>query len=277
MSRTETHTPTRPRRRLSLPLAIAATILLLSVGATSATATSSIEGIWSFNGGQIAVQPAGSGKLVGIVVSPTTFATCTHPVGQEIWTGMTLQSNGSYQGFHQWYFETSACALNPTPGPTAWRVQEEANGSRYLRVCLSAPGGPQPSIPPGSMGTGANYGCQNSALTAPLAKSEVGTFKQVVKLPSARKCLSGRKFQIHVRDTKYDPFKSVIVTLKGHKLKVAHRGSTYTTTVNLKGLTHGAFTIKIKATTVRGHRVSGSRTYHTCAKKHKKSKPKKLR
>jgi hypothetical protein len=276
MPRTQPHTPTRPRRRLSLPLAIAATILLLAFGASAAAATSNIEGIWSFNGGQIAIQPAGNGTLVGIVVSPTKFATCTHPVGQEIWKGMTLQPDGSYQGSHQWYFETSACDPNPNPGPTAWRVGEEANGSRFLRVCLSAPGGTQPTIPVGSMGTGATYGCQNSALTAPLGKSEVGSFKEVVKLPSASKCLSGRKFQIHVRDTKYDPFKSVIITLKGHKLKVVHHGSTYTATVNLKGLNHGAFTIKIKATTVRGHHVSGSRTYHTCAKAPKKSKPKKL-
>jgi hypothetical protein len=276
MSRTEPHTPTRPRRRTSLLLAIAATVLLLTVGASAATATSTIEGVWSFNGGQIAVQPASNGKLVGIVVSPITFATCVHPVGQEVWTGITPQPDGSYQGFHQWYFETQSCSLNPTLGPTAWRVQEEPDGSRLLRVCLSEPGGPQPTIPAGGTGTGENYGCQKSALTAPLASSGVGTFKQVVKLPSAGKCLSGRKFQIHVRDTKYDPFKSVIVTLKGHRLRVAHRGSTYTATVNLKGLTHGAFTIKIKATTVRGHHVSGSRTYHTCLKSPKKSKPKKL-
>jgi hypothetical protein len=276
MPRTETHTPTRPRRRLSLPLAITATTILLAVGASAAAATSNIEGIWSFNGGQIAIQPEGNGKFEGVVVSPTTFATCTHPDGQKIWKEITLQPDGSYQGFHQWYFEGEPCEINTTPGPTAWRVEEEANGSRYLRVCLSTPGGPQPTIPVGSQGAGASYGCINSSLTAPLAASGVGSFKEVVKLPSASKCLSGRKFQIHVRDTKYDPFKSVIVTLKGHKLKVVHRGSTYTATVNLKGLTHGAFTIKIKATTVRGHRVSGSRTYHTCAQAPKKSKPKKL-
>ncbi len=273
MLRTQSHTSTRPRRRSSL-IAITATALLLIAG--SASAASNIEGVWSFNGGQIAIQQAGSGQFVGIVVSPTKFATCTHEVGQEIWTKITAQSDGSFQGFHRWFFETPACEPNPTPGPTAWRVVEEPDGSRYLRVCLSTPGGPQPTIPTGSQGVGASYGCISSSLTAPLAKSQVGTFKQVVTLPSAKKCLSGRKFQIHVRDAKYDPFKSVVVMLKGHKLKVAHRGSTYTATVNLKGLTHGAFTIKIKATTVRGHRVSGSRTYHTCTQTRKKSKPKKL-
>jgi hypothetical protein len=266
----------RKRRGPALLLATAATILLLTVGAATAGATSpSIEGVWSFNGGQIAVQPVGNGTFEGIVESPTKFATCTHEVGQHIWTGMTLQPDGSYWGFHQWY-ESAACTNNPTyKGLTAWRVVEETNGSRYLRVCLSEPGKPQPTIPAGTEGSGA-YGCQNSALTAPLASSGVGSFKEVVSLPSATKCLSARKFLIHIQDPKLDHFKTVVVTLRGHKLKVVHHGETYVATVSLKGLPPGAFTIKIKAVTFRGNTLSGSRTYHTCAKKPKKSTPKKL-
>jgi hypothetical protein len=277
MSRTQS-TPQRPGRRRSLTLATAVTILLLTVGVATAAATSSIEGIWSFSGGQIAIEPEGNGKLMGVVVQPTKFAECTHPVGQHIWKEMTLQPDGSYWGFHQWYKSAGGegCVENPVLGPTAWRVVAEPNGSSYLLVCLSAPGTAQPSIPPGSPGVGASYGCQKSALTAPLAASAVGSFKEVVSLPSAKKCLSTRKFAIHIRDPKYDPFKSVVVTLKGHKLKVVHRGSTYTATVSLKGLSSGTFTVKIKATTVRGNKISGRRTYHTCAKKSKKSKPKKL-
>jgi hypothetical protein len=265
----------RKRRGPALLLAIAAIALLLTVGAGTAAATSNIEGIWSFNGGQIAVQPAANGTFEGIVEVPTKFATCTHPVGQHIWTDMTLQSDGSYWGLHQWY-ESTACTENPKYlGPTAWRVVEESNGSRYLRICLSEPGKSQPTIPTGTQGAG-SYGCQNSALTAPLATSGVGSFKQVVSLPSAAKCLSGRKFLIHIHGSKYDLFKSVVVTLRGHKLAIVHHGDTYIATVNLKGLPPGAFTVKIKAVTFRGHTLSGSRTYHTCAKAPKKSKPKKL-
>jgi hypothetical protein len=279
MPRTKNTSP-RPRRRRSLLLAIAATILLLTVGVATALATSSIEGVWSFTGGEIAVQPEGNGKFEGIVVQPTKFATCTHPDGQKIWKEITPQPDGSYWGFHQWYKsneETGTCVENPVLGPTAWRVVTEPNGSRYLRICLSSPGTKQPTIPPGSTGVGASYGCQNSALTAPLASSAVGSFKEVVSLPSAKKCLSGRRFNIHIRDSKYDPFKTVVVTLRGHKLKIVHRASAYIATVNLKGLPAGAFTIKIKATTFRGNQVSGKRTYHTCAAKPKKSKPAKLK
>ena len=94
----------RPLRRLrprALLLAIATALLLAVVGVASADAAFSIEGVWSFGGGQIAVQPEGNGKFEGVVVSPTTFATCVHPDGQQIWKEMTLQSDGSYWGLHQ--------------------------------------------------------------------------------------------------------------------------------------------------------------------------------
>jgi hypothetical protein len=243
-------------------------------------ATSSIEGVWSFNGGQIAIQPEGNGKFEGIVVQPTKFATCTHPDGQKIWKEITPQPDGEFTGFHYWYKsneEKGICEENPVHGPTAWRVITETNGSRYVLVCLSYPGTSQPTIPPGSSGIGATFGCRESALTAPLASSAVGSFKEVVSLPSAKKCFSGRKFNIHIHDSKYDPFKTVVVTLRGHKVKVVHRGSTYIATINLKGLPSGAFTIKIKATTFRGNVVSGKRTYHTCAAKPKNKKPAKLK
>jgi hypothetical protein len=261
----------RPRRKSRFTIALAAAVLALFGATASGAAAAGIEGVWSFNGGQIALQPEANGELVGIVVSPTKFATCTHPIGQKIWTGIKLQPDGSYYGLHQWYFETSPCTENPSLGPTAWRVVEEPAGSRYLMVCLSTPGTSQPTIAPGGPCVNATYGGARSALTAALTTSSVQSFKNVVSLPSGKKCLSGRRFKIHIHDKPYDPFKSVVVTRKGHKIKVVKKGSVYTATVNLRGLPRGAFTIKIKAVTVRGHHVSGSRTYRTCAHK---SKPK---
>ncbi len=276
----DTDVPPTSRRRLPRSLAVTAALMLACAcfaaasASAGASASSGIEGVWSFNGGQIAIQPEGNGKYEGVVVQPTTFATCTHPAGQKIWKEMTLQADGSYWGYHQWY-KTESCVENPVLGPTAWRVVSESSGSRYLRVCLSSPGTAQPKIPVGSQGIGASYGCQSSSLTAPLSSSGVGSFKSVVSLPSSNKCLSARKFQIHIHNAKYDPFKSVSVTLRGRKVKVVKKGQTYIATINLKGLPRGAFTIRIKALTFRGNRVVGSRTYHTCAAKpSKKSKPK---
>jgi hypothetical protein len=264
----------RLRRSRSLLLVIAAA-MLLAVGVASASAASSIEGVWSFGGGQIAVQPSAGGTFEATVVAQTKFAECIHPVGQKIWTGMTLQPDGSYLGFHQWYFE-STCTLNPELGRTAWRVLEAADESHYLRACFSnpAPNAPQPTIAVNGTCVGASYGGVSSALTAPLpvVSSKTGEpTKESLSLPRAKKCLSARLFQIHLQDPKYDPFKKVSITFEGRKIATARKGKYIVATINLKGLPKGVFTVKIKATTVLGHSLSANRVYHTCVKKRSSS------
>jgi hypothetical protein len=74
-------------------------------------------------------------------------------------------------------------------------------------------------------------------------------------------------FQIHLRNPKNDPFKEVVVSLGGHRITIVRHGTVFVSTISLKGLPRGRFTIKIRTTTVLGHHLSGSRTYHTCAKK----------
>lgn len=251
---------------------VAAT-MLLGVGVTSASAASNIEGVWSFNGGQIAIHPASGGTFEGTVVVATKFAECTHPVGQEIWTKISLQPDGSYWGLHRWYFENS-CELNPTLGLAAWRVLEETGGSHYLRVCLSSPGSTsQPTIAANGSESGTTYGCVNSALTAPLPSASGGTAdskagsKETLTVPSIKECLSLRFFKIHLLDPKYDPLKTVSVTIKGRKIATVRKGKYIVAAINLKGLPKGAFTVKITATTVLKHHLSASRTYHTCVKK----------
>lgn len=261
-----TKRPAPPKRGILLLAALST--LLLTASVTSAAASSTIEGVWAFNGGEIAVQPAGNGTFNGTVVSETKFAECTHPVGQVIWTDMAPQSNGSYWGFHQWYYEHASCALNPTLGPTAWRVVE-GGGQRYLRVCLSSPGTSQPTIAADGSNTTTTYGCVNSAP----ATVETASFK-LVSLPSAKECLSLRHFQIHIRDPRNDAFKTVTITLKDRKIASTRRGKYIVATIDLKGLPKGAFTIRINATTVLGQHINGRRTYHTCVPK-KASKPSK--
>jgi hypothetical protein len=253
-----------------LPMGVAS---MVSTPAGAAAATSSIEGVWSFNGGQIAVHSDSNGTLTGTVVAETKFAQCSHPVGEQIWTGMRLQQDGSYWGFHQWFYESSRCPPNPTLGPTAWRILAGADGSDYLRVCFSSPGSSQPSIAATGAATNETYGCVNSAQTAALPSAGVLSFKRLVSLPGAKKCFSRRAFQIHVREPKHDPFKKIVITIGKHKIPVVHRNLFSVATVSLKGLPRGTFTVKIFAITVLGHRLSGHRTYHTCVRKrtsHKK-------
>ena len=58
---------------------------------------------------------------------------------------------------------------------------------------------------------------------------------------------------------------------------MVRKGGNYVGIVDLKGLPLGAFTLKVKTTTVLGVLLTGSRTYHTCAKKPKRHKPARLK
>jgi hypothetical protein len=268
--------PYSPKRLKSLLLSVAAAVSLVACLPTvvaSASSASPIERVWSFNGGEVAIQSQPGGTFVGTVVAPTQFAQCTHTVGEQMWTDIRLQPDGSYWGLHQWFYETAECVRNTTPGPTAWQVMEAANGAAYLLVCFSSPGGTQPTIAPSGAEVGVTYGCVKSTEVAPVAAVE--SFTQGVSLAGNKRCFSGRVFQIHLHQSRYDPFNQVLVTLGKRRLTVTRHGKVFAATVDLKGLPRGAFTVRIHVTTVLGHHLSGSRTYHTCAAKPiRSSKPK---
>ncbi|HTA13197.1 MAG TPA: hypothetical protein VK765_07230, partial [Solirubrobacteraceae bacterium] len=133
---------------------------------------------------------------------------------------------------------------------------------------------PTTSETPGSGSSGSGSG--GSKTPGSGVESEKGE-KETLTFPSSRLCLSARRFQIHLREPKYDPFKTVSVTIAGHKLAVKLRHAGYAVaTINLKGLKQGRFTVAIHVTTVLGHHLSGTRTYHTCAKRAIHGKPGKL-
>ncbi len=244
-----------------------ATMVLSWATATRAVAASPIEGIWSFNGGEIAVQALSNGTFAGSVVQETKFAECSHPAGQQIWSDIKPQPDDSYWGLHQWY-ESPGCSIEPTLGPTVWRVASALDGSRYLRVCFSIPGTTQPKIAPDNSEQEVTYGCTNSARIAPLPPTS-GTlsFAALTSLPPKRRCLSRRKFQIHIHDPKHDAFKTIVLTLNGRRLNAVRHGPSNVATINLKGLSAGTFTVKIRAISVLGRHLSGRRVYSTCKRK----------
>jgi hypothetical protein len=250
--------------RLTAGLAPIVLICLASTSIARASAPS-IERVWSFNGGEIAIQSQPDGTFLGTVVVPTKFAQCIHPVGEGMWTDVAAQPDGSYWGRHQWYFETAPCTRNEQLGPTAWRVMTAANGDSYLLVCFNTPGGPQPTIAPDGTGANVGYGCVRSAEVAPV-EGALG-FTSAVSLPSSRRCLSHRSLRIHLHQARYDPFKEVLVRLGAHRVEVKRHGNVFAATINLRGLPRGAFTVSIAITTVLGHRITGRRTLHTCSSK----------
>jgi len=267
-------------------LVIAGALAFLAVPAGAA---SSIEGIWSFKGGKVAIHPGPEGTFVGTVVEPTKFALCTHSSGEEMWTDMRLQPDGSYWGLHHWFFETAECLPNPKPGPAAWRVMETSSGVHYLMVCFSSPEQPtQPTIASDGEHANVSYGCYGSEVesahlaalpdqtASPTSSANTKRFTEAVHLPSDRQCFSRRVFQIHLKDPRYDPIKSVVVTLGNRRVAVTRRRDVLAATIDLKGLPRGAFTVEIRVTTVLGLLLSGTRTYHTCASKSKPGSPKPL-
>ncbi|HST54673.1 MAG TPA: hypothetical protein VLJ42_02110 [Solirubrobacteraceae bacterium] len=301
-----------PAKRLLLRSGCALTVaaILAGAGGASASPPSDIDGVWSFGGGKVAVHQQPGGAYQGTVVAATQFATCSHPVGEEMWSNIHQQSDGSYHGFHQWFVGGAKCDVSPTRGLTAWRVLQKPDGSHFLRVCFSSPGSnEQPLIAANGTSTHVDYDCSDSSLIAPLpvpdptggqdpspgngspsgqggsptsptssgARGEVESFGRSVLLPSARKCLSRRAFKINLRNPTNDPLKLVVVTIKGHRIGIARTARAITAGISLKNLPRGTYTVKITATTVLGHHLIGSRTYHTCVAKRKHTKPAKLR
>jgi hypothetical protein len=274
--------PGHCRRGIAAALAAGALAATALVGAGTAGASAPIEGIWSFNGGKVGIQGQPDGTFVGTVVAPTKFSQCLHPAGEQIWTGIAPQADGSYWGFHQWYFASEACVPNPERGLTAWRVLRTQNGSRFLRVCLSEPGSSsQPAIAPDGTSAHATFGCVDSGLIAPLPVVKPGQFGEYVALPGNRICFGRLRMRIRVKDPKNDPIKAVVVTVRSGKVvrkaKLRRRRHGITATVSLKGLPASSFTVVVKVTTVLGNHFAGRRTYRSCPKKLHPPRPHHLR
>jgi hypothetical protein len=259
---------------------------MLTLGAAPAGASSEIEGIWSFNGGEVAIHPVSGGTFTGVVVTPTKFAECSHQTGEEMWTHISPQPDGSFWGFHQWLFEQT-CAANPVLGPTAWRVLQTPAGTRYLKVCFSEPGRTQPTIASSGANANTTYPCSNSAPTAPLpviVSGSAGTkrggsqsaeqisFAGTLRLPRAAVCVRQGSLKIKIKDPRYDPLKEVVVRIKHRKIADVHGLKRLKRGIVLKGLPSGAYTLTIVATTILDQKLSGKRTYHSCRRRHATSK-----
>jgi hypothetical protein len=254
--------------RVATASLIAMIAALGMLGAASAHATAPIVGVWSFSGGKVAIQAEADGTFVGKVVSPTKFAECTHPVGEEMWTGIKAQSDGSYWGAHQWFFAGTECTPNPVLGPTAWRVLGNSK-SRFLRVCFSDPGSnSQPTIAADGSSAGATFGCVDSALISSLPKLPPTKLSRYVHMPRGKGCLGSRKMRIHLRDPDNDPFVEIKVSLRSGRLhreaRIRRHRHSAIAVVSLMNLPNTTFTIAVRAKTVLGHHLSLRRKYHAC-------------
>ncbi len=229
-----------------------------------------IEGVWSFSGGAVAIMGLSDGSYQGTVVNPTSFAVCTHPAGQVMWTAMKEQGDGSFWGLHTWFKGGSRCEENPLRGLTAWRVLIGADGTRQLVVCFSRPGDlSQPQIDAAGKCTGGTFGpAIESSPLAPLPGSDPHegpvSFERVVLLPDNSSCLKPKFLKIRIKHPKYDPIKEVLIKVNGKRVKTVVGTEKLKKPIVLKSLPAGPFRIRVVATTVLDERLTGHKKYTGC-------------
>lgn len=267
----------RSRAGRSLCAGLLALAALSALGSSAAASESGptpsvIEGVWSFNGGAVAIQSLSNGNLQGIVVNPTKFATCEHPSGEVMWTDMRQQPDGSFWGLHHWFKGGEKCEANPLLGFTAWRVLTAADGSRSLKVCFSIPGdNSQPTIAPDGSAADATFGCTESSslggLPGSKGDSSPPSFAGVVGVPAADKvCQRRRSLKIVLHNLKYDPLKEVLVRVNGKKVADITDPEALKKSIRLKKLPEGTYKVSVLAITVLNERLTGRRTYRSCVK-----------
>jgi len=242
---------------------------LLFAAAPAVRAASPVEGVWSFNGGRIAVQANEEGTFTGTVVAPTTFSLCSHTVGEEIWTRMASQPDGSFWGLHQWFFESSECVRNPALGQSAWRVFQNAGG-RYLRACFSEPGsGLQPTIAADGSVANATFGCVDSSLVAAVPDSDSAALGRGVRLPASKTCFAHKAIRVRILDPRNDPIKKLEVSYRAggasHRASVKRGPHGAVAIVPLGRIAAATLTVEVRLTTVLGHHWQGTRRYRRCA------------
>lgn len=235
----------------------------LAVAAASAAADSPLEGVWSFNGGRVAVQSNADGTLTGTVIAPTKFAECQHEVGEQMWTDITAQPDGSYAGFHQWFYAESGCKPNPTPGAAAWRLLT-SGADRFLRVCTSEPGRPAPTIAAdGEASTGT---CFDSTPISPLP---VATASEFLGEPGPQACIaSDKRLRLRIHNPQGNPLARVTIAVKGGGIRktfrLKPRPKSFIASLNLTPISAPTVRATVRLTTVLGAHLRHRRVYRRC-------------
>jgi hypothetical protein len=98
------------------------------------------------------------------------------------------------------------------------------------------------------------------------ARQRTVPIEQVASLPSARRCVSRRRFRIRLRAPRGDKLRRAEVRVNGKRVRVV-RGRRLTAPVDLRGLPRGRFKVEIRVATLSGRRLRGTRRYRTCVPK----------
>jgi hypothetical protein len=106
-----------------------------------------------------------------------------------------------------------------------------------------------------------------------VAASKAPKVADLVTFPSTKSCASRRSFAIRLRVPKGSNVTQATVKVNGRRVAV-RRGGRLRSTVDLRKLPKGRFTVSIELRLADGKVVKGSRAYRTCVAKQKGGKPK---
>jgi hypothetical protein len=163
------------------------------------------------------------------------------------------RQNG-YEGPSSWF---SGVSPDTSTGTVNFSPAIAPGGSTYFS--LEAP----PNAAAIMVGTPTTTAPGGSGLPPAFGRNGV-----IQGLPSSRKCLSKRRFTIHIRKYRGISYVVAIVFVNRKKVgAVKSRKGQFSAPINLRGLPAGTYPVKITVITSTGAIISGTRTYHTCRKK----------
>ena len=187
----------------------------------------------------------------------------------------TLRPNGNSDNDYQGaaittdFTWTAAGAAAPTATPTASPTATPTPTATPSPSPTAAATTPAPAAPPATPAPA-------TPLPVTPAADPTGELlgSQLFGLPAARRCVSRRRFPIHIRRPAGTSYTSIAVTVNGRtKLRLKGlKAKKVKATVSLKGLPAGKVTVKIAAVTASGRKAVSKRTYKTCAAKKKRKR-----
>ncbi|MDX6706502.1 MAG: hypothetical protein QOI48_2348 [Solirubrobacteraceae bacterium] len=227
-------------RGLLLPVLVAS----LAATASPAHAAASIEGTWSYQGGQVVVAPTGPEEYQGTVVRKIKSTPCSHKTGEVIWAINDSGETDLYRG-GQTFRDPAGCAIAPLRGFARWTVSADS-----AELCFVAP--EDDESPPT---------CET--ITRLARARSPATFADTVILPSDRRCRSRRTLRIQLRQPRGDAVVAAEVRVN-RKLVASVPRRRIGLPITLRGLPKGRYTVQITLQTATKLTIRGSRRYRRC-------------
>ncbi len=126
---------------------------------------------------------------------------------------------------------------------------------------------PQPTVTPTVSPAPTAVPTATPTVTPPVTKPPTVTppalkASEVLGLPSAKRCVSRRRFRIRLKRPSGTRISRVVISINGKRKKAVSKP---TAVVDLRGLPKGRITVKIEVRTADGRSVKQTRRYRTCA------------